>query len=51
MKPIALEWVRKADGDFATAQREFADKVDAAEALETARKVRATVGASLGLQR
>ena len=28
MKPIAREWVKKAEGDFATAQREFAVKVE-----------------------
>jgi HEPN domain-containing protein len=28
MKPITREWVKKAEGDFATAQREFAVKVD-----------------------
>jgi len=29
MKPITSEWVRKAEADFATAQREFAVKIDA----------------------
>ena len=28
MKPITAEWVRKAEADFATAQREFAVKAD-----------------------
>jgi HEPN domain-containing protein len=28
MKPITREWVHKAEADFATAQREFAVKVD-----------------------
>jgi len=29
MKPITREWIKKAEADFATAQREFAVKVDA----------------------
>jgi HEPN domain-containing protein len=29
MKPITSEWVKKAEADFSTAQREFAVKIDA----------------------
>ncbi len=50
MKPLTLEWVEKAEGDFATAEREWRVREIPNDAIVKCRQVRRVIRRSMGLE-